>query len=280
MAERGNRLLSGLDRLWFSGAGAALRSAAHQTADLVAPTWCVGCRASGTDLCADCHHDLRLLMRRPFRAEGGAQALPVLGADRTGVDVLPVISAASYRTLVADVVVAFKDHERVRLSRVLAPALAGAVRVAAAAVLPRPEALLIWPPASPRARLRRGRSPLQELLGDAETGQALPAGITPAGHLLRHSGSVLEARPGRSGQKGRSKVLRRKAMSQFSLAPGSQPQLQGADVLLVDDVLTTGATLHGLYGLLAAAGAAVHGAAVLAAAPQAEPFRGVTPAQR
>lgn len=267
VGTRGKRLLHELDRLWFSGAATAVRGAAHQAADLAAPTWCVGCRASGADLCQLCHDDLRLLMRRPFRAEEGAMALPIVDADCTGIQVLPVISAARYRTLVADVVVAFKDHERVRLSRVLAPALAGALRVAAQEVLSGPDALLVWPPASRRAQLRRGRSPVSELIGEAVRRQAVPPGLKPAGHLMRHTGGVREIFPGRSGQKGRSQTSRRRAASQFSVTSGGQAALYGAQVVLVDDVLTTGATLHRLYAVLTAAGASVRGAAVLAVTP-------------
>lgn len=247
-----------------------LRGAVRDVTDLLAPTWCVGCHAAGTQLCRECHYDLRLLMRRPFRAEDAAMALPITAADSTGMQVLPVISAARYQTLVAEVVVAFKDHERVGLVHALAPALARALCAAAEDLLRDPGALLIWPPDSRRAQLKRGRSPMGELIAELLRSQGIPPGMKPAGHLLRHAESFLTTLPGGSGQKSRSKVSRRAAASPFQLMPGKRSQLEGVQVILADDVLTSGATLHRLYALLASAGALVRGGVVLAATPQAE----------
>lgn len=259
------------DRLWFSAPGAVIRRSAHHTVGLLVPTWCVGCRADGTDLCPECFEDLRRLTCAPFRAEAGAEALPVTGFTGNSLDILPVVAAGHYQTLMADVVLAFKDHERVRLSRALAPALRRAVEEAVGTLLPTKDALLVWPPATPRSRMRRGRHPLTELM----TAARLPEGLIPAGQLLRHrvlgyGGTGLRALSSRGTQKSRSKVRRRQSVPGFTLAPGAEEVLEGADVLLIDDVLTTGSTLHALYDLLTAAGAQVHGAAVLASTPRSE----------
>lgn len=255
---------------WLSLSINAVRGAAQQVTDLVLPTWCVGCQAAGADLCQDCESDLRLLMRSPFRAEDGALALPIVEASRDGFEVLPVISASWYRTLVADVVVGFKDHERVKLSRVLAPALAGALQAGCEQLLRSRKVLLVWPPDSLRAWLKRGRSPVGELIGEAVRGHCPFAGLEPAGNILRHTGGILEAIPAGSGQKNRSKASRRSMAAQYRVDPSQRWRLSGAQVLLVDDVLTTGATLHRLYSVLTSVGAQVHGAVVLAATPQAE----------
>lgn len=247
-----------------------MRGAADQVTDLLVPTWCVGCQAAGADLCHDCESDLRLLMSSPFRAEDGALALPIISADQDGFHVLPVISAAWYRTLVADVVVGFKDQERVKLSRVLVPALGRALNSAGEQLITSGKVLLVWPPDSLKARLKRGRSPVGELIGAAVEARHALVRFEPAGQVLRHTGGVLAAIPAGSGQKSRSKSSRRSMASQFSVVPSHSPRLKGAQVLLVDDVLTTGATLHRLYSVLTSAGAHVHGAVVLAATPQAE----------
>lgn len=250
-------VLQNLDRAWFSPPMAAARRAAADAVDLLAPTWCVGCRSPGIDLCPDCCADLRLLTRRPYRAEGPAEALPIL----PDLSVLPVVSAAEYTTLVAETVLTFKDHERVRLARVLAPALSGAVR-SAAELCTGEDILLVWPPPTPRSQLSRGRHPLAELIQRAR----LPDRVRPAGQLVRHRTGAADVLPLDRGQKSRSKRARHRRQNRFRLVPGAQQILEGAEVMLVDDVLTTGATLGRLCQRLSQAGAQVSAAAVLAAA--------------
>lgn len=114
-----------LDRIWFSPQGTRVREAVGAAAGLLSPSWCVGCGAEDSDLCEECSDDLRLLTRDPFRAEGRAPALPVVGAAEEELHVLPVIAAGHYGTLLSRAVVGYKDHERIRLDRVLAPALDG-----------------------------------------------------------------------------------------------------------------------------------------------------------
>src|SRR5699024_4986684 len=141
-------VLKRLDRLWFSPPAAAVRQATAGAADLLAPSWCVGCRSPGTDLCLDCRDDLRLLTQHPYRAEGPAEALPI----REDLSVLPVLSAAEYTTLVADAVLTFKDHQRVGLTGVLASGLGRAVR-SAATLCSSEQVLMVWPPSPPRSQL-------------------------------------------------------------------------------------------------------------------------------
>ena len=259
------RLGAELDRLWYSAVGRSVRRAGRHTTDLLMPTWCVGCTAAGAVLCADCALDFRLLTRRPFRAEGGAEALPVTDVDEEGLHVLPVMSAGFYKTLVADVVVSFKDHERVGLSRVHAPALSRSV-AAALELLPSGVPVgLVWPPSSVRARLARGRSPVGDLVKSA----VLPREVQPETRALRRRSAASASLRFRRGQKGRSKGKRRAASRQFTVPSAARERLAGRDLLLVDDVLTTGATLHGMYAALTEAGARVHGAAVLAVTPRA-----------
>lgn len=272
------RLLAGLDRMWFSRAGRGVRSAAAEAFGLAAPVWCLGCRAQehrpGEELCADCTADFRAMTARPFRAEGHAEALPVTGiqsppAAGDGLVVLPAYAAGFYSTLISELVIRFKDDERIRLRPLLAAALSRSLDAAAQQTCvpggsEAAEVLLIWPPTSPRSRIRRGRCPVTELV----TACRLPPGCIPTTGLVRHSGSLITAVTG-DAQKTRSKRRRRQAGSQFILTPGAAERLSGADVLLIDDVLTTGATLAALYGVLTAAGARVHAAAVLAATPPA-----------
>lgn len=183
---------------------------------------------------------------------------------------LPVFSAGCYKTMVADVVVAFKDHERIGLVRVLAPSLSRSLNAAARTLLRSDDAVLIWPPSSSRAMLRRGRSPVKELIDAA----LLPDGVTPLPQTLRRDSGNLPSLPlllstKGAGQKGRSKGGRRAAVAQFTVEADMKRFLHGREVLLIDDVLTTGATLHGMYAALTEAGADVRGAAVMAVTPRA-----------
>lgn len=215
-------------------------------------------------MCPECDQDFRLLTAEPFRAEVGAEALPVVQVLDSGLQVLPVISAGHYQGLAAEAVVAFKDHERTALVQVLAPALGRALRSASEALLTGRPGLLVGPPTSPRAQLKRGREPLAELI-DAT---ALPPSLQRTSGLVQHTGKAWRILDGR-GQKDRSGQDRRKSRGTFRLAPQATETLMGREVVLVDDVLTTGATLQELYRLLTSAGARVQGAVVLLATPRA-----------
>ena len=253
-------VLEPLDRIWFSAPATALRRATAQAADLLAPTWCVGCRSPGTDLCPDCRDDLQLLTRYPYRAEDPAEALPLL----PGLSVLPVVSAGEYSSLVADAVLTFKDHERVRLGRVSRSGTGpGGPDCSEASAQVRRSC---W---CGRRRRRAHSWPAADIRwGSCFIQLRLPAGIAPAGHLVRHRLAVNDVMAVDHGQKTRSKRARRRTRNRFSLVPGAEPMLRDAEVMLVDDVLTTGATLGRLYQCLSQAGAQVSAAAVLAATPR------------
>lgn len=183
--------------------------------------------------------------------------------DVAGTILLPVVAAGVYREELAQGLLSFKRHGQHQLSESLARALAAAVRAATA---DGDGFLLVPVPTSTAAYVNRGFSPVHLLLKEA------------AGHLpgvvvvdvLRKVRPTGAQRLAWSGRRGGQKGLGRGARSQRvrgSMRVGfrSRPVVAGRSCIIVDDVLTTGATIGEAARALHQAGARVRGAVVLAA---------------
>lgn len=245
--------------------------AAAEVLALAAPVECVCCGAEDQALCADCERKVRQLMRRPFRAE--AQA-PVL-MDVDGSVILPVVAAGAYRAELAQAVLSFKKSGQAQLAEVLSKGLERAIRAAAG----DPSGVLLVPvPTSGSAYRRRGFSPVHVLLG--RMGRTGTRGLMPANGFTTVPALRKAWRPaagrlavpggaprGPGGQKGLGRGGRaqrvRGSMRVRRVLFG--PGLDGRPCIIVDDVLTTGATVAEAARALRAAGALVRGAVVLAA---------------
>ncbi|GAA1861989.1 hypothetical protein GCM10009751_19730 [Myceligenerans crystallogenes] len=195
----------------------------------------------------------------PVRVEHGAGRLDRVDA----VAPLPVWALTAYTGRVRDVVVHWKDRGRADLDRPLgAAARRGAARLApllaaALAELGPATSLAVVPvPASAAARRRRGRDPVAALAG------GVAAGLR-AGGVRARVAPVLRRRATRDqvglGARARGRNL---ASAVRAVHP-----LDALVCLLVDDVLTSGATLATSERALETAGASVLGATVLAATP-------------
>ena len=201
--------------------------------DLVLPRTCAGCCLPGSGLCAACAGALA----------GGAH----LTRPRPCPPGMPLLAAgAGYDGPVRAVLIAHKEHGRTTLVRPLGAALAGAV-----ALLRPPAGALLVPVPSSRAAVRaRGHDHAHRLARAAGRGAGLRAA-----RLLTHRRAVADQAgldtAGRAANLAGALVARR--------------SLQGVVVVVVDDVVTTGATLVEATRALVAAGARVHGAAVVAA---------------
>jgi len=179
----------------------------------------------------------------------------------------PTWAASPYGAAARAALVAFKDGDRRDLVAVLAPMLSGAM-AAALARDPRLRSVLasgngpvfvIPVPSSPSAVRRRGDAPLELLtraavrhLGFSERELI----VSPALRLRRR---VADQAGLDHGQ--RADNLERAMQVQ----PRWLPSIHGVTALLVDDVLTTGATLMEAARALSAGGASHVAAATVAA---------------
>ena len=220
--------------------------------DLVLPRTCAGCGLPGVLLCVRC---------------AGLLAGPRLAAPRRfpwGFP--PTVAAGAYRGPVVPVVNAFKERGQAELAGPLGAALALAVATVAAAVPDRRGPVVLVPVPSSAAALRsRGRDHVGELTTRAVAelrALGMPVAALP---LLRRRGRVRDS-------SGLSAAQRRANLAgTFVLDPSARDLPRGALLVLVDDVVTTGATVTEAAGALApeaAAGARTVVAAVVAATPR------------
>ncbi|MDQ0690355.1 ComF family protein [Arthrobacter sp. W4I7] len=239
---------SALLRLVDQAAGAA-----GDLLALAVPVDCVCCGAEDRALCIACDRNIRRLTHEPFRAERGAPAL----MDVDGTVLLPVVAAGVYREELAQALLSFKRHGQHQLGDSLGRALAGAVRAATDGA----EGICLVPvPTSNAAFLKRGFSPVHLLL--RKVSRQLPE--LRVAHVLEKSGTSVLQLPG--GQKGLDRGGRaRRVRGSMRVHQRGRKRLPGHRCVIVDDVLTTGATLSEAARALHLAGAVVAGAVVLAA---------------
>ncbi|MFF1382687.1 ComF family protein [Arthrobacter sp. NPDC058288] len=260
---------------WWLRAADRAADACRELLALAAPVECVCCGSEDFSLCGPCERSLRLLTQTPFRAEGQAPAL----MDVDGSVILPVVAAGVYREELAQVVLSFKKYGQGQLESVLSKALGRAINGAAGTM---DGFCLIPVPTTNSAFRRRGFSPVHLLLRNLHRSGRLGAGI-PA-DALRKGGALAQwhwsggALPERlqalvpahamaGGQKGLGRGARAKRV-RGSMRAGPallSPAIRGRPCIIVDDVLTTGATLAEAARAVHQAGGVVAGAVVLAA---------------
>jgi predicted amidophosphoribosyltransferase len=222
-------------------------------ADLLLPRECAGCGVPGAVLCRRC----AALLAVPHLAQ----------PRRFPAGFPPTVAAGAYAGPVRPAVNAFKERGRAELSRPLGAALALAVAGVLAGLSTRPGPVRLVPVPSGAAALRaRGRDHVRELTARAVA--ELRATGVPAEEvrLLRRSGRAADSA-------GLSAAQRRANLAgTFALRDGARELPDGAVLVVVDDVVTSGATLTEAAAVLAPT-AGLAGPPVLAAVVAATPRR-------
>lgn len=218
---------------WTEPAPNPVRSAAialwEGFLELLYPTRCAVCDLPGTLLCDACREALPRIDPTLACPSCGAPwgHLACTECDPTqpqgGFAFEAARCALEYADDASRLVRVYKDEGEQRLSQVIAGLLVQA--------LPSDWAdwadAIVGVPASPRARRRRGFDHIELVCGQL----ARECGL-PLVRALEHRGSIDQRRLGREGRRAN---MRGRFAPEFGLS--------GANVLLVDDVFTTGATL-------------------------------------
>lgn len=213
-----------------SWSGSVVRAAVAEALALVLPISCAGCDEPDVALCEDCEVELRPRVVLAGRAP-------------------PIWAGLRFDAVPARVIRALKEDGRTGLAQSLAPALRASVEAAVAAASPQGEddgAVVVVPVPTSRAAYRRRGYRVVELV-------ARRAGL--------RTSRVLRAARATADQRGLDRAARRSNVAGSLVAHGAA----GLRVIVIDDVVTTGATLSEAVRALRAGGAQVIGAATIAA---------------
>ncbi len=236
-----------LTRRWRAAAG-----------DLLLGSSCHGCGAPAWTLCDTCRADLAASPARPARPEPSPPGFP-----RTW-------TAGAYDALARGLVSAHKERSALGLTRVLGERLALAVLALLAVTADEPlpggpgaTLLLVPVPSARRAVRARGFDAGLALARAAAT--RLPAAragplLTSTRRVADQSGLGAEER-----QANLAGAFRLRAAARRSTGPRSTALRPGTTVVVVDDVVTSGASLTEAVRALRAGGVPVLGAATVAA---------------
>lgn len=198
----------------------------HSLADLLLGARCPLCSSARWGLCPACGDGLRVAPHLVERVTG-----------------MTVVAANRYRPAMAVTIPRYKDDGALQLEQFLAERLAAAVQ----ALDPGPDTVLVPVPSLPAAVRARGFDHGRRLAASA----ARRAGLRWRPALRRRRSGVDQQGLGRGGR-------RRNVEGSFMV------RRHVGRVVLVDDVITTGASLEEARRRLSDEGAVVVGAAVVA----------------
>lgn len=172
-------------------------------------------------------------------------------------------ATAPYRPPTSALLLAYKEQTRTALQPPLSQALAQSLQQACTSSLPSEADILVAAvPSSGRVVRRRGHDPLRGLADEAVR-------LSQAAGFAMLRADALRHRRRTADQAGLRAAVRTANLAGALVADPAV--VAGRTVLLVDDVITTGATLAEATRALRAAGAHVPAAAAIAATPRHTP---------
>lgn len=215
--------------------------------ELFAPTRCIGCDAPGELLCEECREQIHRVEQR--------WACPVCGAPYgwltcTGCKrdwLVPVVCATGFEGVVARMVVSLKDRAELRLAEPMAQIMAEGFLEAldhppstrTARYTPEFPDAVAFVPATEKAFVRRGFDHMELVAREL----ARELGIPLTDVLIREEGL---------DQRKLTKSQRRNNLESSIRVMGD---VEGAHILLADDVVTTGASMQACASALLERGA-------------------------
>jgi predicted amidophosphoribosyltransferase len=223
-------------------------------ADLVLPADCAGCGARAAGLrygvCAECVAALEALTPFPTRPSPAPPGLP------------PCTALGDYDGVLRQVLLSYKERGRHTLAGPLGVLLARVVAAAAGGA--RTPVLLVPVPATAAAARRRHGDHMWWLAREATARLRVSGRVANVAQPLR-----ARRRPDSAELDSAGRAAAAAAAFRLRARPpgrGRNATLPaGGRVVLLDDIVTTGATLAAVRTRLAEAGLPVHAAAVLAA---------------
>lgn len=215
---------------------------------LYAPHLCLGCGLEGSLLCGSCYQRLVPAVMCCYQC----QALSKMGRTcricRPGSALVSLNCVTNYTGLAKDLLWALKFDRAQAAADIIARSMAAAY----SDVTPADALIVPLPTAAKRVR-RRGYD--QAALIARAYARYTGCSYYPA--LVRHGGQE---------QKGASRKLRRQQLTEAFTLRCSKKDVAGRRLILIDDVVTTGASLEAAASTLKVAGAKVVAGLVFARA--------------
>lgn len=215
--------------------------------DLTLGRCCAGCDRPGSMLCASCAEALRpsVRLRRDVDLNDVVEDLRI-----------PVVCALDYRGVVRRILYRYKDHGIRQLAVAVAPALIASITYAAVRAGVSSSTVVLVPMPTRRSSIRRRGFDATALVVRRAAANVEVAGVEP---ILR------DIRSGASAKKAGAREREHGAIDAFHIA--ARTHSPHAPAILVDDIVTTGATIREAASTLVLAGVHVVAVATIAGTP-------------